>query len=408
MAEDAAQWWAAPALHRAWGLIAARLEQAGLVAVGRVSVSDLTRPEQRALSDLLGRTVLADRVRIDLADLDGRLRTRAGVSLVAAAEQTLGRPLADRPAARADRAARRSAPVEFARAWAQEHPHIDQAVIDEWVTGLARDGLLMRDPNPSALVADALRVLNERGDHRPDIPPIARTELAARLRGDAHALDDDRRLSAVILRLVRLHAAMGTDEDAAASGSWPGWECIKVVTDRVSSTCLVLGLVPVRRRDGDRLVSARGPDEPRHLIWRDLDAGLAFAPGQRVLVSENPRVLEAAAELRIDGWGFVSTGGRPSLVTYEVLGRLRAAGALLRYHGDFDWPGISMTNDLVRRFGVEPWRMGVSDYLAVEAQLDLAGPRVDASWDPELAPAMEHRGLAVHEESTLPGILRAL
>lgn len=119
-------------------------------------------------------------------------------------------------------------------------------------------------------------------------------------------------------------------------------------------------------------------------------------------------MLEAAAEIGIPGWGVVCTSGRPSLVTVEVLERLRSAGAQLRYHGDFDWPGLAMANDLVDRFGAEPWRMAADDYLALPAQLTLSGRRVDARWDLELAPAMAHRGLAVHEEATLPALLRGL
>ena len=42
------------------------------------------------------------------------------------------------------------------------------------------------------------------------------------------------------------------------------------------------------------------------------------------------------------------------------------------------------------------------------AQLTLSGRRVDARWDLELAPAMAHRGLALHEEATLPALLRGL
>ena len=75
------------------------------------------------------------------------------------------------------------------------------------------------------------------------------------------------------------------------------------------------------------------------------------------------------------------------------------------YHGDFDWPGISMANDLVTRIGVEPWRMSAADYLSIPGRIPLAGSRVEALWDAELAPAMAHRDLAVHEEAALPQLL---
>lgn len=427
--DEAAAWWRGPRLARAWAVIGARLEQTGLLPTGGVTVSGLDRFERRALSDLLGNAVLNAKAQVDLVQLDARLRERAGVGVVAAAEQVCGRPLVDRQAERARREARRSAPLEHAREWALDHPEVAPGLIEEWAEGLARDGILMRDPDPTALITDALRVIDERGPHHHDVPPIARTELAARLRGDAHALDDGRRLPAVILRLVRLLAgeAGGADEggDPAVQADLPGladpadladggppggrllWEQVGVVTDRVSSTCLVLGLRFTPAGPGERLRHVTERD-PAHLMWWHLDAGLQFASGQRVLVCENPRVLEAAAEIGVVGWGFVCTSGRPALVTAEVLARLRAAGARLLYHGDFDWPGVDMANDLVRRFDVEPWRMSAADYGAVPAQLELAGRRVEALWDPGLAGAMAHRGLAVHEESTLPDLLHGL
>ncbi len=44
-----------------------------------------------------------------------------------------------------------------------------------------------------------------------------------------------------------------------------------------------------------------------------------------------------------------------------------------RYHGDFDWAGIAIANDLVQAFEVQPWRMAASDYLSIPAQLGWSG-----------------------------------
>ncbi len=47
--------------------------------------------------------------------------------------------------------------------------------------------------------------------------------------------------------------------------------------------------------------------------------------------------------------------------------------------------------------------------LSVDSRaVGLVGRRVDALWDCELAPAMAHRGLAIHEEATLPDLLTEL
>ncbi len=94
-----------------------------------------------------------------------------------------------------------------------------------------------------------------------------------------------------------------------------------------------------------------------------------------------------------------------------VLDVLRAlAAACLRYHGDFDWPGVAIANQLVAQVGVAPWRMGAADYLAglTTGGVPLSGTPVDAAWDPELGAAMRHGGVAVHEEAVLPVLLDAI
>lgn len=427
-------WWDARSLDRAWALVAERLERGGLVPRGMVTVPDLSREEQRALSDLLGRSVLTGRVRVDLADLDRRLRDRAGTGLVEATTAVLGRPLTDRPAARAERAARLDEPYAVYAAWRDAHPDAASVGLDDrlddWLAGLRLDGVLGRDPEPGALVGDALAVLWHQRGHlgRSDqaaqpTPPVARTELAARLLGDAHALDDDRRLAAVVLRAARvLLDASGQPGPESAEGQArednPGgrhlsvreeWESVGVLTDRISSTCLMLGLVPAGEGAPARRVRAYAADGAvLHLTWRDLDGGLRFASGQTVLVCENPRVVESAAESGPHEVGLLCTSGRPALVALEVLARLAEAGATLRYHGDFDWAGLAMADEVVRRFGARPWRMSADDYFALPARLPLRGTRVEASWDAELAPAMARRGLAVHEEAALPGLTDAL
>ncbi len=414
-------WWSGPATKRVWSSIAARLERGGLAADGALAVDGLSRDERRAASALLGRDVLRDRVRIDLAELDERLRMRAGLGVVAAAEAALGRPLVDRPARTVERAERRAAPHRAARDDWEADPFVPWPVLAAWLEGMQRDGVLSRDPDPETLVHSALDVARHRVEHlraEADPPaPVARTELAARLFGDAHALDDGRRLAAAVLRLVAAYEAAddpapGTAEDAGlgdagladSSDDEPEprsrrqhWERIGVLTDRVSSTCLTAGLPGV----GD-------PARAAHLTWHDLDRGLRLDGARNVLVCENPRVLEAALEVGIPGLGLVCTSGRPALVVLEVLRRLRDGGARLGYHGDFDWAGVAMANDLVSRLGVQPWRMSAADYLAAPDGPSLIGSRVEAVWDPELSAAMTHRGRAVHEEALLPALLTEL
>jgi uncharacterized protein (TIGR02679 family) len=133
-----------------------------------------------------------------------------------------------------------------------------------------------------------------------------------------------------------------------------------------------------------------------------------MTPGQEVFVCENPRVLEAIAERGLAGIAIVRTSGRSTLVVLEVLRRLAESGAHIRYHGDFDWPGIAMVNQLVALFGAQPWRMSADDYLDSPARLPLVGSEVAPAWDADLGAAMRHRDLAVHEEAVLGELLDSL
>jgi uncharacterized protein (TIGR02679 family) len=100
--------------------------------------------------------------------------------------------------------------------------------------------------------------------------------------------------------------------------------------------------------------------------------------------------------------------GMPAAAQRTLLAQLRQAGARLRYHGDFDWPGITIARGLYGREGAEPWRMGTADYLDAPEGPPLEGNVVDTHWDDALAPAMVCRGRAVHEEAVLSDLLEDL
>ena len=355
---------------------------------------------------MLGRVLASDTCRINLSSLDERLRARSDEGLVRASERVLGRALVDRPAQRRARGDQREAPFGAARCWLEQHPDQVQEWTEVWLATLRRDGLLMRDPDSSGLMVQALSVL-ETCFEDPLCPSLARTELAAAAAHDAHALDDDRRLSQLILRAL----ALRVDRPAPTSASERRevWESVGITTDLVSSTCLTRGLGVLDGWAGaQRYRLAADSGDPIHVTWWDLRRGLQMAPGQEVFVCENPRVLEAVAERGHDGITVACTSGRSTLVVLEVLRRLSGSGAHIRYHGDFDWPGIAMTNQLTAMFDVRPWRMSADDYLDSPARLPLVGSEVAPAWDADLGAAMRHRGLAVHEEAVLGGLLDSL
>jgi uncharacterized protein (TIGR02679 family) len=152
-----------------------------------------------------------------------------------------------------------------------------------------------------------------------------------------------------------------------------------------------------------------------HLTLHELDrAGpVEFAvPGQTISVCENPQVLQAAAHAGA-GMPLLCLSGNPATAGTRLLRALIGVGSPVRYHGDFDWPGVAIAGRIIA-LGAAPWRMSAGDYRKAVADLDadhavaLTGNPVPTAWDPALAAAMSARGLAVHEESTLPDLLADL
>jgi uncharacterized protein (TIGR02679 family) len=410
-----------PTLARLWDVVAERLQRNGLSPEGTVTLDSLTTKERFALAGLLGRPVTSERVRVGLAVLDHRLRMTGGTAgLVNAMNQWRG-PLVDRRGERAGRAARREAVWATWRAQLAELGLDRQPWCEEWARSLRR--LIGGDPRPSfgSALAAATRCVAWLGPGRKN--PSGRGELAARLVGDSHGLDDGSLVAMMVLRA--LAAQHEVPVPASAGDRRALWERAGVLCDEVSTTVLCYGLAPSRSREG----AATGADRRRrvgsalgswlearsavgwetHLSLRDLRRlDRVVASGTEVFVCENPRVLEAAMDAGSPAQ-IVCTAGNPTLVATRLLERLAGEGARLRYRGDFDWPGISIANRMVERFGVMPWRMSAADYEAVLAAAGsgvvdlppLVGRPVTALWDKELTSAMEKAGRAVHEERLL-------
>ena len=397
------QWLTRPELSAVWDRLHDRLERNGGHAAGEVVITAVSRPERHALGDLLGSPVVTERVRVDLAALERRLVERtAYLSLAKATEALTGRPLRNRPREREERLARRRRPAELARSLA------DEPWVEEWVGWLYRSGVLARATDGEALVRDALEVLRTILEKQE--APGSRVELAARVLGDAHALDEDTALHAVVLR--GLAATSGAEMPTGVLERRALWEQNGINADLLSATCLVLGIRSASRTPlAERLRLAAAAGDPLHLTAWDLRRrGDAAVDVDRVLVCENPRVLESIAQRFASDFAVVCSSGQPNTVVTEVLAWLRKSGCDLRYHGDFDWPGIAITNRMVAQHAVAPWLMSVADY---ESGLHGGGPPLvgtpgEACWDPDLGAAMREHGIAVHEETVLDRLLCAL
>lgn len=401
-----------PALVRLWAAIAERLQRNGLRPSGVLRLDGLDRAERHAIAGLLGRPVSTDRVSVDLADLDRRLRDSGVITgLVGAAEAVQG-PLVDRPRRRAAHAEAK------ARVWAVGRDTLSDVGlaaatwVEPWLDDTRRAGSLGRIPSDRAehVLATAVRCVAA-------LPPIGgvapcgRGELASLVTGDAHALDDGTLLGSLVLRAAARIA--GTTYPTTAVGRRTLWREVGVMTDEVSTTVLTMGL----RSAGNTWIDDRtDAGWESHLTARDLHrVELRPPPTGVVHVCENPRVLEAAVDAGARAV-IICTMGQPTVVVTTLLDRLAAAGADLRYHGDFDWPGIAIANGLIGTRGCVPWRFRAEDY--VEALGRLAGavielPRledaiVQARWDPDLTVEMTAARRAVHEELVLRELLSDL
>lgn len=268
-------------------------------------------------------------------------------------------------------------------------------------------------------VADVDRVLAEAATDR----PRSRGEIAARALGGAHRLDrsgDVRHLVGTAIARRDAHRETdrrgadprGAGRDARGRDDPTLWEDAGLPGDLVSAPVLTWGLPLL----GDgvaaavRAMTAAGaPMALSTLVLRDLE--VRVPPGTVVLSVENPRLVEAAAQDRLAA-PVITTSGNPTTAPLRLIDALRAAGAVVRHHGDMDPAGLAITARLADR-GVVPWRMDAADYRAALRVADEDGValrRADGAigptpWSPELAGALEVDRRVVEEERVMDELL---
>jgi uncharacterized protein (TIGR02679 family) len=286
--------------------------------------------------------------------------------------------------------------------------------VEPCLAGLAASGLLSNRTEALEVVDAAATVLPELVGVEAAVPapgapqPVAqsRVQLAARPLGDAHALDQDRLLPHVVRR--GLAAVEGVSVPTSATGRRALWERHGVTADQMSATCLCLGLTMSEAAPLTRLrVAAEGGDpctSPRGSCVARRTTSVPSRPCWSAGTGGCWRQLPSGARPE------VCTSGEPNTVVLQVLRRLTEGGAVLRYHGDFDWPGIAIANRLVGRFRVCPWLMSTEDYEdGLQAGIPLlAGSPVEPAWDNDLDAAMRSQNRAVHEEAVLDQLLEVL
>ncbi|MBV9857302.1 MAG: TIGR02679 family protein [Streptosporangiaceae bacterium] len=399
-------------------LAAARrsLERTGGDLGASVSVSGPDDAERRAIIGITGqyRSAGTARVTVRLADLDRAVREVTGQRLPELLAE-LGGPLRDLPARRSAHAAVRETTLRLAE---KSSLHATCGWYRDWLDEITRDGTLTRLVNQGEQerLAQAVRVLEHLpGRGEPGGPagvPVMLPALAADTTGDTKALNHGTVLSTLVLRA--LAARTGARRPENAEDRRDLWYDSGVVVDDLASRVLVLNLPAGGSALGEWLTGAARCGVPFYVTLHQLVTLAPAVRGALVHMCENPAVLRrAAGELGPGSAPLLCTEGRPSTAFQQLAGIILEGGGELRYHGDFDWPGIAIAGSVLRRHsapghGARPWRMSAADYLSGvpedAAHVRLAGPPQPTPWDPELAEVMAATGRAVYEE-TVAGVL---
>lgn len=384
-----------PELRPVWESVRRRLERSGIDNRGRIRLPALSARSRHVLTSLTGRPVSST---LALDALESGL-ARLGVAAdLAEALSRLGEPVSQEPARR--RAAR--AEAEAARREARRRVgHWPEEWAPRWIEETIRAGLLAgMGPDESAQLVETVRRLLDALPGSGD-PPVSRVDLAARVAGSAHALDAGSRLTTATARALH---HMFPDPEADP------WEQAGIQPDLVSGAALTWGL---RARPGTELAPllSAGADLaiPLHVSQFTLRRHRLQPPaGTDVLVVENPRLVEAAAQRRV-GHPVVATNGQPSGAVWLLLDQLQEGGAGLRYHGDFDPAGLAIAARMYAR-RITPWRMDADEYrraveasaVALPASQHPSGP---TPWEPALQEEFNRRRRVVHQELLLDRIL---
>ncbi len=230
--------------------------------------------------------------------------------------------------------------------------------------------------------------------------------MAATLFGSAHALDPGTALAAFASKALQLRL----DENLMGRELW---EASGIRVDSVSAPALVWA-VPATGRSvlAGLLRSAFEGGLPLHVSLLALRRDPVTVPADTpVLVVENPRLVEAAAE-RGAPCCVVSANGNPTTAVTTLVQQLRESGARLRYHGDFDAAGIAICRRM-HDLGCHPWRMSASDYREAVGRAEREGVWLDQDsrdcgptpWNPALEEEFGAKRLIVHEEFVLDQVL---
>jgi uncharacterized protein (TIGR02679 family) len=394
-----------------------RFEHAPLdVAVGNFRICKLSVEEYAALASLLGRAQrYSSSLQVDVRLVDAAFQNSGiAMSLRDALEQLDG-PITHLASAR----------------------HLLQAFWSDAIGGCnhpgligllqttAGVGLLKRLAKQSPAAAVQLCHRCEAILQRLPAEGITRSQLAADILGDAHALDSGQATATLVLAVWRQIVSQARDENGARAEPMNGgepeqgsgterdrdiWARAGVLVNELARPALFLNL-PTHQAE-----SYRPAGEPAYASLRSLlrSPPLWDVADRKVYVCENPNLLAIAADrLGSDCAPLVCTEGMPAAAQRCLLSQLAKARARLCYHGDFDWPGLRIGNHVMREHGAQPWRFSADDYAAAVRAAPglgqaLMGTAVDAIWDDRLTKVMQQHRISIAEEALAASLLQDL
>ena len=357
------------------------------------TLGQLTSAERDALTGLLGRRRSNQRsLRLSHAKLDQALRAAELADNLREALECLDGPIVDT----------RTARERNRRAWAEVFAAPTNPALAETLTEPRAQGLLKRLAGRDVDTAGSLIAQAEAVLARLPAQGIARARLAADVLGDAHGLDAGQPVATLVRRTL--------DGARQFERAREFWAQHGVLVNELAKPVAVLNLQATGSGVADRLIAtAREAGPPLHLSQRLLARNPPlWRSAGTVYVCENPEVLAAAADvLGTDSAPLISIDGQLSAAPRTLLDQLARVGFDFVYHGDFDWPGLTIANGIMARYGARPWRYRAADYSPTDGP-ELIGELVEANWDDALAARMQAKGVAVHEESQLDRLIADL
>jgi uncharacterized protein (TIGR02679 family) len=369
--------------------------------IERIRIGGLKASEHAALASLTGRAHRpSSSLEFDVGFVDAILRRSGAAESLRDALEQLDGPIVHLATARS-----RAAALWSDVAAGCSHPGL--AALLQSVAGSAMLKRLARqDPGVAAVLCSRAEAVLERLPAR----GVPRSQLAAELLGDAHALDEGQAAGTLVLAVARRSRPSSPDDvdDSPTETVREIWAAAGVLVNELARPALFLNLPT---QSPANVGGATG--EPTYASLRLL---LRSPPswdvaGRPVFVCENPNLLAIAA----NHWGarcapLVCTDGMPAAAQRCLLAQLSRAGADLHYHGDFDWAGVRIANHVMREHGATPWRFGVADYMEAAGNASgpghpLQGSPVQALWDPVLTPTMLEQQRSIAEEAVAASLL---